>query len=79
MSSRIRRRIEPLLADLKVRMWQAGLPDDARERASFERVMEGNRDCERGMPDALLHNPMASTLADRGESVLSENPANLVT
>jgi hypothetical protein len=40
--------------------------------------VERNRNRDRGILDLFLHDPMASPLADRDESIPLEDPANLV-
>jgi hypothetical protein len=67
-----------LSAGFKMLARQLRLSDDALECSSHERIVErhGNRD--RRVSDPLLHDPVASALANRDESVPFENPANLV-
>jgi len=66
-----------LLFDLKQRSRKFRLPNDAQQRAASDRIVERNRNGYCRCLQTFLHDPMAAPLADRGESVLFENPANL--
>lgn len=52
------------------------LANDAAQGSAADRVVQGNGNGYRGCLETLLHDPVAALLADRGESMLFENPAN---
>ena len=62
---------------LKQRSREFRLPNDAQQRAASDRIVKRNRNGYRRCLQTLLHDPMAASLADRGESVLFENLTNL--
>ena len=68
---------DSLLFGLKQRLREFRLPNDAQQRATPDRIVKRNRNGYRRCLQTLLHDSMAALLADCGESVLFENPANL--
>ncbi len=69
----------PLLIGLERRSCNAGLSDNAVERASPEFVMERNGDSCAALRASLLHDDMATALTDPLESVLFEDATNCFT
>lgn len=53
------------------------LPNDTQQRAAPDRIVKRNRNRYRRCLQAPLHDPVTASLADRSESILFENPANL--
>jgi hypothetical protein len=49
------------------------LPNDAPQGYTLELIVKGNRNGDRRVLSTLLHDPVASLLPDRGESVLFED------
>ena len=68
-----------LFWDLKNRSRKFRLPDDAQQRTTPNRIMEGNRHSYRRPFRPLLHNFVATPLADCNKSMAFENLANLRT